>query len=48
MIIVLKSGAKKSEIKEVITYIELSGLKPVPLYGVERTVIAVIGDENSA
>ena len=25
---------------------EEKGLKPVPLYGVERTVIAVIGDER--
>ena len=46
MIIVMKKGAKKSSIKHVISQIEKAKLKPVPLYGTERTVIAIIGDER--
>ena len=46
MIIVMKKGAKKNYIKEVIGFVNQSKLKPVPLYGTERTVIAVIGDER--
>ncbi len=46
MIIVMKQGAKKDNIEKVIKSIEEQKLKPVPLYGTERTVIAVIGDER--
>ena len=46
MIIVMKPGAAKKQISHVIEKIEKMHLKPVPLYGVERTVIAVIGDER--
>lgn len=46
MIIVMKQGAKKESIANVIKKIEDAKLKPVPLYGTERTVIAVIGDER--
>ena len=46
MIIVMKQGAKKENIQNVINLIEENKLKPVPLYGTERTVIAVIGDER--
>jgi 3-deoxy-7-phosphoheptulonate synthase len=46
MIIVMKKGARKREVNDVIEYIKLSKLKPVPLHGTERTVIAVIGDER--
>ncbi len=46
MIIVMKQGAKKDNIENVINLIEENKLKPVPLYGTERTVIAVIGDER--
>lgn len=46
MIIVMKKGTKKHYIKGVIEFINQSKLKPVPLYGTERTVIAVIGDER--
>ncbi|MBI2647098.1 3-deoxy-7-phosphoheptulonate synthase [Candidatus Woesearchaeota archaeon] len=46
MIIVMKKDAKKENIEHVISVIENNRLKPVPLYGVERTVVAVIGDER--
>ena len=42
----MKVGASKSQIKDVIEFIKQSKLKPVPLYGTERTVIAIIGDER--
>lgn len=47
MIIAMKPGAKKSQIKDVIEFIRQSKLKPIPLYGTERTVIAVIGDDRT-
>ncbi|MFH1849589.1 MAG: 3-deoxy-7-phosphoheptulonate synthase [archaeon] len=46
MIVVMKRGAEKAQVKHVIEKIENAKLKPVPLYGTERTVIAVIGDER--
>jgi 3-deoxy-7-phosphoheptulonate synthase len=46
MIIVMKRGAAKQNVDKVIKKIEELKLKPVPLFGVERTVIAVIGDER--
>lgn len=47
MIIVMKRNTPEDNIEHVIKTIEKKGLKPVPLRGVERTVIAVIGDERS-
>lgn len=47
MIIVMRRLAPKDQIEHVIEKIRLSSLQPVPLYGTERTVIAVIGDERS-
>jgi 3-deoxy-7-phosphoheptulonate synthase len=46
MIIVMKEGAAKSEAAKIIKELEKNKLQPVPLYGTERTVIAVIGDER--
>jgi 3-deoxy-7-phosphoheptulonate synthase len=46
MIIVMRKFAEKAEIERVIDTVEKLELKPVPLYGTERTVIAVIGDER--
>jgi 3-deoxy-7-phosphoheptulonate synthase len=46
MIIVMKSQASQSDSANIIQELEAKGLKPVPLYGVERTVIAVIGEER--
>ena len=42
----MKSGAHQSEATQIMKELENKGLKPVPLYGVERTVIAVIGEER--
>jgi 3-deoxy-7-phosphoheptulonate synthase len=46
MIIVMKKSANKSQVKDVIECIKHFDLKPVPLHGTERTVIAIIGDER--
>jgi 3-deoxy-7-phosphoheptulonate synthase len=46
MIIVMKQGADREHAEFVISTISSSGLEPVPLFGSERTVIAVIGDER--
>lgn len=46
MIIVMRKSASKDQVKSVINEIDKKGLKPMPLYGTERTVIAVIGDER--
>ena len=44
MIIVMKKEAKKENIENAIHKIESLKLRPVPLVGTERTVIAIIGD----
>lgn len=46
MIIVMKAGASQGQSAHIMEELEKKGLKPVPLYGVERTVIAVIGEER--
>jgi 3-deoxy-7-phosphoheptulonate synthase len=46
MIVVMKRNAKKVQANKVIERVKNAKLKPVPLYGTERTVIAVIGDER--
>lgn len=46
MIIVMKSGASKQSAERIIEELTSKGLQPVPLFGVERTVIAVIGEER--
>lgn len=47
MIIVMKKSAGHQQIKRIVEIVNQLGLKPVPLYGTERTVIALIGDERS-
>ena len=42
----MKSGTPQAEAANIISELESKGLQPVPLYGVERTVIAVIGEER--
>lgn len=42
----MKKNAPQSEVERIIKEIETKGLKPMPLIGTERTVIAVIGDER--
>ena len=46
MIIVMRKSASKEQIEAVLSEMKDKGLKPMPLYGTERTVIAVIGDER--
>ncbi|OIP81967.1 3-deoxy-7-phosphoheptulonate synthase [Candidatus Peregrinibacteria bacterium CG22_combo_CG10-13_8_21_14_all_44_10] len=46
MIIVMKRYAPREHADHIITELQKQGFEPVPLYGVERTVIAVIGDER--
>lgn len=46
MIIVMKAGAPQSQAAKIIEELKEKGLQPVPLFGVERTVIAVIGEER--
>lgn len=47
MIIIMRAGAPQSHAARIVQEIENSSLTPVPMYGVERTVIAVIGDERN-
>lgn len=42
----MKAGAPQQQAAHIMKELEDKGLQPVPLYGVERTVIAVIGDER--
>jgi len=46
MIIVMKAGASKEDAQKIIEELEHKQLQPVPLYGIERTIIAVIGEER--
>ncbi|HID96436.1 MAG TPA: 3-deoxy-7-phosphoheptulonate synthase [Candidatus Latescibacteria bacterium] len=46
MIVVMKRGATKEQIKHVCDRIKDLGYRPHPIYGVERTVIGAIGDER--
>lgn len=46
MIVVMKPGATKEQIEHMIRRVEELGLKPHPIYGTERTVIAAIGDKR--
>lgn len=46
MIICMRQGAPREDADHVIEAVTNSGLEPVPLFGTERTVIAVIGDER--
>ncbi len=46
MIVVMKQGATQEQIDHMIRRVEELGLKPHPIYGTERTVIAAIGDKR--
>jgi len=46
MIVVLKAGATDAQQKHVIAKVKELGLKPHPIVGTERTVVACIGDER--
>lgn len=42
----MERGAEQGKVANIIKMLEEKGLQPVPLVGVERTVIAVIGEER--
>jgi 3-deoxy-7-phosphoheptulonate synthase len=46
MIVVMKRGATPQEIEHMIQRVRDLGLKPHPIYGTERTVIAAIGEKR--
>ncbi|MBP8304182.1 MAG: 3-deoxy-7-phosphoheptulonate synthase [Phycisphaerae bacterium] len=46
MIIVMKPGATKDQVRHVIALVREYGLKEHPIYGTDRTVIACIGDKR--
>ncbi len=46
MIVVMKRGATKEQIEHMIRRVAELGLKPHPIYGTERTVIAAIGEKR--
>jgi 3-deoxy-7-phosphoheptulonate synthase len=46
MIIVMRMGASEKEIENVIAHIEDLGFRAHPIYGAERTVVGLIGDER--
>lgn len=43
----MKKSATDEQISSILNEISEKGLKPMPLYGTERTVIAIIGDERT-
>ena len=47
MIIVLRPGATREQIDQVIAEVRTLGYEPSPITGVEQTVIAAIGDERT-
>ncbi len=46
MIVVMNKGATPEQIDHMIRRVEELGLKAVPIYGTERTVIAAVGDKR--
>lgn len=46
MIVVMKRGATPDQISHMITRVKSLGLKPHPIYGTERTVIAAVGEKR--
>ncbi|MBS3135365.1 3-deoxy-7-phosphoheptulonate synthase [Candidatus Woesearchaeota archaeon] len=46
MIIIMKKGTTAKQADKVIEAVKASKLKPVPIVGTERTVIAIVGNER--
>jgi len=46
MIVVMKAGASAAEVGAVVSRVEALGLRPHPIVGTERTVVAIVGDER--
>ena len=47
MIVVMAQGATREQIDAVLRKIEEYGLQTHPIYGVQKTVIGVIGDDKT-
>jgi 3-deoxy-7-phosphoheptulonate synthase len=46
MVIIVESGAEKKVVEDLIAKVEALGFTPHPIYGVEKTVIAVVGPKT--
>jgi 3-deoxy-7-phosphoheptulonate synthase len=47
MIIVMKAGASKDQIEKAIEKVHSFGLRTHPIYGVQKTVIGIVGDDKT-
>jgi len=47
MIIVMGAGATKQEVENVIDKVHSFGLRTHPIYGVQKTVIGIVGDDKT-
>ncbi len=47
MIIVMRTGAGKEQIENVIEKVHSFGLRTHPIYGVQKTVIGIVGDDKT-
>src|SRR5438067_11531481 len=47
MIIVIRPNTPRDRIEEVIAEVRKLGYEPKPIFGVEQTVIAAVGDERT-
>lgn len=48
MIIVMKPDASEDQVEHIIEHVKDLKLKPVPIVGTERTVVAVVGEERNS
>ena len=46
MVITMAKGATEEQVAHVMERVKASGCEPHPIYGVERTVVAAVGDER--
>ncbi len=46
MVIIVESGAEEKVVEDLISKVEALGFTPHPIYGVEKTVIAVVGPKT--
>ena len=47
MIIVMRTGASKEQVETVIEKVHSFGLRTHPIYGVQKTVIGIVGDDKT-
>jgi 3-deoxy-7-phosphoheptulonate synthase len=46
MVIIVESGADEETVQNLIDKVEALGFQPHPIYGVEKTVVAVVGEKT--